>query len=125
MPRTFRDTLESDAKVLFQGGGVGYGETCTYIPVGGAPRTVDADVVETSDVLETDHGLKRVSRLEVSVRRHATEGIDSPRLGDGFKREDSDDVYSWNGTKTNVDQVAWTLHFVRDLPVEVGGNRIR
>lgn len=110
-----------------------FGETATYYPASGAPRSGLCTVDETAAMPDEETGLVSEQHLIVTVQRRESDDnpdaliIDSPALGDGFQREgDPDDKrYSWSGEQLEVTADSWRLRFIRKIPFIIGGGRVR
>lgn len=123
MPAHFADAFTSmDATVL-----AAFGEECTFYPKSGGSRAVTAAVDAGEVIVETAEGLVTERRLEVLAARAAATGIDTIQVGDGFRRntDPADEVCAYQGEKIEEHASHWKLAFVRHLPYERGGNRIR
>lgn len=123
MPAHFADAFASmDATVL-----AAFGEECTFYPKSGGSRSVTAAVDAGEVIVETPEGLVTERRLEVLSARAAATGIDVIQVGDGFRRstDPADEVCAYQGEKIEEHASYWKLAFVRRLPYERGGNRIR
>jgi len=129
---TLREQIESDvANVLMEGND--FAEAVTYYPAGGgASRTVYAIVEEVGTMASDDSGLAGTETIHVTVSRDADatdadgnvkNGIDDPQLGDGLRRpgDAADKGYSYTGEKSDVDDYAWSLIFVRHVILKHGG----
>lgn len=111
-----------------------FAEAVTYSPAdGGATRTVYAIVEEIGSLVDGDHGLSATETIQVTVSRDADatdsdgntkNGIDNPQLGDAIRRpgDSADKCYSWTGEKSDVDDAAWQLTFVRHVMLKHGGS---
>lgn len=123
MPALYAAAFASmDATVL-----AAFGEECTFYPKSGGSRAVTAAVDAGEVIVETPEGLINERRLEVLVERDADGGIDAIQIGDGFRRDTDpvDEVCAYQGEKIEEHASHWKLAFVRRLPYERGGNRIR
>jgi hypothetical protein len=123
MPAYYADAFTSmDATVL-----AAFGEECTYYPKVGDSRAVTAAVDAGEVIVESPEGIVTEKRLEVLVSRSAVSGIDDIQVGDGLRRDTdpAGEVHSYQGEKIEEHASYWKLAFVRRLPYERGGNRIR
>lgn len=126
MTLSFRDMQDADLENVFLNTNE-YAESLYYCPKGGTRRTIAGSVEEIGSFPDEDGGKFSLEYLDIMVRRHATEGIDEPQLGDAITRliDDPDKGYSYTGEKSDVDVNCWTLRFVRKVPYKLGGSRIQ
>lgn len=130
---TLRELIASDvANVLLEGDDFAEGITY-YAAGGGPPRTVYAIVEEVSTLRDDETGLAATETIHVTVARDADaeddegnvkNGIDNPQLGDSIVRpgDAADKGYSYTGDKSDVDDAAWSLVFVRHVILKHGGS---
>ena len=120
---TLKEQQAADVAVLLNTDD--FAESCTYYPKGGDARTVSANVDE--DVIEVEErtGLTNVRRLEVLVSTDPTTGIDSPKHGDGLKRENGEDIFSFEGEPKEVSANTHLLTFLLKGWVNRGGSRMQ
>ncbi len=101
------------------------GEQCTYLPKGGESRTVVGAVEEDAMIEDGPAVMENRRVLHVLVMRDPDNadygGIQKPVFGDGIKREDGDDVFSYTGIRREVSTTAWVLTFTTNEPVIRGG----
>jgi hypothetical protein len=105
-----------------------FAETGTYVPKGGVARPVVAVVdFDDSRVEQQGNQRYRIEMLRVFCSRDAVTGIDNPQDGDRFAREGDDanvTAYAFRGEIADTDDTAWTLTFIRKVPLTLGGNRM-
>jgi hypothetical protein len=123
MPRTFADTLASDAGVHLSANY--WGRTCTYISKASGPREITCVVDERSELVVDAQGRFTSTMLHVFCFRDATTGIDSPQIGDALKVAGmpEEHAFTYVGMADDADENAWTLIFERRAPYSRGGGR--
>lgn len=114
---SFRSTITA-VKEAFHLNPNFFGETVTYTPLGGTPRTINVHVYESEelDIIDVDTE-ERKRTIKVKALKDAVKGINRPCLGDKIERDAAHDAdtrpYVYQGEHDNESVDSWRLHFSR------------
>ena len=99
-----------------------HAETGTYFPKTGGSREITVWLDEDGNLPDAITGLVSREWCVFEVKRHATEGIDNPQPGDGFRRagDAEDKLYAFTGEKSDITPYRWRLRFERNVPFSIG-----
>lgn len=104
-----------------------FSEPCTFLVAGGGTRSIRAIVDEDAQINVASEGMQSEERILITVLRDESNatygGIAEPKIGSGIHlaRDPAGKAYSYFGEKTQVNQYAHTLRFVRMVDIQIGG----
>lgn len=114
---TFRSTITA-IKEAFHLNPNYFGETVTYTPYGGTPRTINVHIYETEELEIMDVDTEDRRRIiKVKAMKDPVKGIPTPCLGDTILRSVQHDAdqrpYTYQGEHEFECVDSWRLHFSR------------